>query len=88
MASGSFKEIGVWRVSSGERVKTLTGHSSWVYSVVFSADGEYLASGSWDKTIGVWRVSSGERIKTLKGHFRGVKSVVFSADGEYLASGS
>ena len=52
----------------GERIKTLTGHSDSVYSVVFSADGEYLASGSFDKTIGVWRVSSGERIKTLKGH--------------------
>ena len=46
----------------------LTGHSDSVYSVVFSADGEYLASGSRDNTIGVWRVSSGERIKTLTGH--------------------
>ena len=51
-----------------ERIKTLTGHSCAILSVVFSADGEYLASGSWDKTIGVWRVSSGERIKTLTGH--------------------
>ena len=66
----------------------LTGHSFPVYSVVFSADGEYLASGSGDKTIGVWRVSSGERIKTLTGHSYSVYSVVFSADGEYLASGS
>ena len=69
MASGSDdRTIGVWRVSSGERIKTLKGHSFWVRSVVFSADGEYLASGSEDKTIGVWRVSSGERIKTLTGH--------------------
>ena len=58
-------------------------HSSGVSSVVFSADGEYLASGSIDKTIGVWRVSSGERIKTLTGHSSCVYSVVFSADGEY-----
>ena len=78
----------MWRVSSGERIKTLTGHSDSVRSVVFSADGEYLASGSGDETIGVWRVSSGERIKTLTGHSSPVNSVVFSADGEYLASGS
>ena len=69
MASGSRDNtIGVWRVSRGERIKTLTGHSYPVTSVVFSADGEYLASGSQDNTIGVWRVSSGERIKSLKGH--------------------
>ena len=37
-----------------------------VRSVVFSPNGEYLASGS--NTIEVWRVSSGERIITLKGH--------------------
>ena len=46
----------------------LIDHSSVVRNVVFPPNGEYLASGSWDKTIGVWRISSGERIKTLTGH--------------------
>ena len=43
----------------------LIGHKHYVLSVVFSPNGEYLASVSIDKTIGVWRVWSGERIKTL-----------------------
>ena len=86
MASGSQdKTIGVWRVSSGERIKTLLGHKNPVLSVVFSPNGEYLASGSWGKTIGVW---SGERIKNFKGHLSYVFSVAFSPNGEYLASGS
>ena len=43
----------------------LIDHKHYVLSVVFSPNGEYLASVSIDKTIGVWRVWSGERIKTL-----------------------
>ena len=54
LASGSFdKSIGVWRVENGKRIKTLTGRSGWVSSVVISLDGEYLLSGSQDGTVGV-----------------------------------
>ncbi|AVQ72720.1 hypothetical protein B5D77_16630 [Microcystis sp. MC19] len=40
----------------GKELRTLTGPSSGVYSVVYSPDGRYLASGSGDKTIKIWRV--------------------------------
>ena len=43
----------------------LTCNNNFIFSVVFSPNGEYLASGYDEKTIGVWRVWSGERIKTL-----------------------
>ena len=43
-------------------------HSHWVYSVVFSPNGDYLASGSGDNTIMLWKVSSGKLLKTLLGH--------------------
>ena len=46
----------------------LYGHSRYVKSVVFSPNGEFLASGSYDGTIGVWEISSGECIKILKGY--------------------
>ena len=52
-----------WSMCSLFKLKDSLSNSS----VVFSPNGEYLASGSFEK-IGVWRVSSGERIKTLTGH--------------------
>ena len=47
---------------------TLTVYNNYVRNVVFSPNGEYLASGYDNNTIGVWRISSGERINTLTGY--------------------
>jgi WD40 repeat protein len=89
LASGSGdKTVIVWDVGTGERVRTLEGHTDWVHSVAFSPDGRLLASGSLDQTVIVWDVRTGERVRTLKGHTNTVWSVAFSPDGRLLASGS
>ncbi|KAL4778102.1 hypothetical protein BJX76DRAFT_162903 [Aspergillus varians] len=63
-------------------LQTLEGHSDGVQSVVFSADGQMLASGSDDHTIKLWDTKTGSEIRTLEGHSSWVQSVVFSADGQ------
>ena len=68
--------------------KTLTGHSGQVYSLAYSPDGRYLASGSSDKTIKIWETATGTELRTLTGHSMTVWSVAYSPDGRYLASGS
>ena len=45
--------ISIWRLSTGERIKTFKGDSSGIRNIVFSPNGEYLASVSFDKTISV-----------------------------------
>ena len=82
--------IGIWLydAATGDEVALLTGHTDRVWSVVFSPDGQTLASGSWDETIRLWEVASGQEKATLEGHTGPVTSVSFSPDGQTLASGS
>ncbi|KAL7789848.1 WD40 repeat-like protein [Trichoderma ceciliae] len=69
-------------------LQTLEGHSGWVKSVTFSADGRYLVSGSDDHTVKIWDAKTGKERQTLKGHSYSISSVAFSADGRHIASGS
>ncbi len=92
------QEIRLWNANTGELLKPLTGHTSVVNSVVFSPDGNTIASGSghWmgyegkasaGEEVRLWNVHTGELIKTLTGHKDVVSSVVFSPDGSYIVSG-
>ncbi|BAY37882.1 serine/threonine protein kinase with WD-40 repeats [Nostoc sp. NIES-2111] len=65
---------------------TLKGHSSDVNSVAFSPDGQFLASGSDDKTIKVWNLRTREKIHTFKGHSGWIWAVAIAPDGKTLAS--
>ncbi|MBG1259620.1 hypothetical protein F8S20_11070 [Nostoc sp. BAE] len=89
LASGSDDTtIKLWNAFTGECLKTLWGHSSWVNSVSFSPDGRLLASGSYDQTVKLWNWQTGECLHTFVGHIHRVKTVAFNPQGTTLASGS
>jgi WD40 repeat protein len=89
LATGSGDQtVKLWDISSGQCLKTLSGHSSRVWSVAFTPDSQTLASGSGDNTVKLWDVSTGECLKTLQGHLNWVFSTAFSPNGQMLASGA
>jgi len=66
---------------------TLKGHSNIIYSLAYSPDGKFLASGSSDYTIKIWRVSDGVLMRTISDG-SGYLALDYSPDGQILASGN
>lgn len=83
--SGSYDStIKIWKVDTGECLRTLTGHEKGVKSLVF--DSQKLITGGLDSTIKVWNYHTGQCISTYRGHDDSVSSVDFS--NKTIVSGS
>jgi WD40 repeat protein len=61
-ADGTVK---LWHPVTGQNLKTLTGHSDWVYGVAISPDGNLVAAGGWNGEVRVWNVADGKLVKTF-----------------------
>ncbi len=78
--------IHIWDSQTGQKYRTLRGHSRKVWTVAFSPDGRMLASGSTDEIVRLWSLMDGKCIAALTGHSNLVNAVAFRPDGEELAS--
>jgi WD40 repeat protein len=79
--------IRIWDIETGTLVKELSGHTGMIRFLAFYQGGQYLISGSQDKTLKVWDVARGEIVTTLSGHDSLIEAGAVSADGRYLVSG-
>ncbi len=57
--------VKIWDVNAGTASKTLTGHTDWVYTVVFSPDGSLVAAGAWNGEVRVWKTADGSVAKAF-----------------------
>lgn len=46
--------VRLWDIERGTCIHALTRHQESVYSVAFSPDGQYLATGAFDKCVHIW----------------------------------
>lgn len=65
-------------------VQTLKGHREQIYSMLFSPDGEWLASVSVDGTVQIWNLEAGYCLQTLHVHRDSVYSVTFLPNSSTL----
>lgn len=56
-----------------------------VYSVAFSPNGEYLASGSLDRSMHIWSLKEGKIVKTYTGN-GGIFEVCWNKEGDKIAA--
>jgi WD40 repeat protein len=72
----------------GYPVKTLSGHTDEVSSLVVASDGRRALSGSNDTTLKLWDLETGKCRRTLAGHMESVEAVAMTGDGRRALSGS
>ncbi|KAJ5072768.1 f-box-like/wd repeat-containing protein tbl1xr1 isoform x1 [Anaeramoeba ignava] len=65
-------------------VLMISQQKSPVYSIAFSPDGEYLASGSFDKSIYIWSVKTGNVVRSYQ-DTAGIFEVSWSPNGDKIA---
>ena len=101
LAPGDYEVVVVWPdeeeyavdqlfviTGQGTLLKTLSGHTSAVRSVVYNLDGTQLLTGSDDRSALLWDLGTGEELQRYVGHGSSVRRAVFSPDELEIATGS
>ncbi len=91
LTSGSGFEdpaIRVWDAATGQLIRQLNEHTSWVCDLAFTRDGRRLISAAADQTIRFWDTSTWSETKVLRGHTDEIPAVAISETAQLVASAS
>ncbi len=79
--------VRLYRLPDWEQVWSVKAHVDEVWSVSWSPDGRFLASGSVDRTVKILSADTGTTLRTLRGHTYFIYSVAWT-DSTKVLSGS
>ncbi len=65
-------------------VRVLDGHSEGIKNVVFTPDGQFLVSASFDDTVRFWNYKTGQELTVIDGYY--VEKIAITRDGRTLAT--
>jgi WD40 repeat protein len=91
LAAGFGNNLGaiyLWNYAKGERLSILRGHNAKITGLVFSSDGKYMASASYDGTVRLWNMDDLNALPIVfDDHDSWVTSVTFTPDNKFVISG-
>jgi len=94
LATGDvFFQVHLWQVETSQQartfqhIRTLKGHTNWIWSLAFSPDSQLIASTDVESHIKIWKIKDGSCLKALQDGYA-VWSVAFSPDGQMIATGN
>jgi len=79
-------QVMLWRIADGTLLWE-SAHDSEVECVVFSPDGQRIATGGEDYYVRIWDVDTGKELASWE-HDSGLDGITWSHDGKILATGS
>jgi WD40 repeat protein len=86
LASVGHSGILLWDPATGKQLCRM-GKLGAVWSVAFSPDGQFLATGWMNGTLGLWDVHTKKAVWELGSEKAGFHAVAFSHDGKTIAAG-
>ena len=82
------RPISIIDIADGKTIRTMERFSPQVFSLTFSEDSQWLASGEFNRVARVWEVASGIEQENLSGHVTWVSATRFSRGGRCLVTSS